>query len=197
MTGLKTRITKKDFRSACDLRDTGDFNPYMVTEATDTQRQIPDFLTERVHSNSNLEREKSTHNVFLDTATPAPEPEVSETPKDPINRLADVLANLQKKPQSKTNRPVTTNTMTFDGRSKKFELFEDLSHTMIKMQPAITEQMKINHFQSFCKKELPQTFRNIKSPNRQTLEDVLVKFRRNYVKTESEATVKHKWQKLF
>ena len=28
MAGLKTRITKKDSMSACDLRDTGDFGPY-------------------------------------------------------------------------------------------------------------------------------------------------------------------------
>ena len=39
-----------------------------------------------------------------------------------------------------TFRPVTTNSMTFDGKSEKFELFEDLFHTMIEMQPAMTEQ---------------------------------------------------------
>ena len=36
----------------------------------------------------------------------------------------------------------------------------------------------------------------INSINRQTLEDVLVIFRRKYVKPESQATAKHKWHRL-
>ena len=110
----------------------------MVTGATDTQQQIPEFLTGRIHSIPNLERQKSNHNISLDTTLPAPEPEQPETPQDHLNRLADVLVNLQNKPQSMTLRPVQTTPMTFDGKSKKFELFEALFHTMIKMQPAVT-----------------------------------------------------------
>ena len=86
--------------------------------------------------------------------------------------------------------------MTFDGKTEKFELFEDLFHTMIKMQPSMTEQMKINHFHSLLRKGALQTFRNINSIYRQTLEDVLVIFRRNYVRPESQATAKHKWHRL-
>ena len=82
------------------------------------------------------------------------------------------------------------------GKSEKFELFEDLFHTMIKMQPEMPEQMKINHFHSLLKKNALQTFRNINSTNRQNLEDVLVIFRRKYVKPESQATAKHKWHRL-
>ena len=63
---------------------------------------------------------------------------------------------------------------------------------MIKM----SEQMKINHFHSLLMKNALQTFRNISTSSRQTLEDVLVIFRRKYVKPESQATVKHKWQRL-
>ena len=98
--------------------------------------------------------------------------------------------------QQLTIRPVNSNTMTFDGKSEKFELFEDLFHTMIKMQPEMTEQMKINHFHSLLRKNALQTFRYISSNNRQTLEDVLVIFRRKYVKPESQATAKHKWHRL-
>ena len=113
----------------------------MVTGAIETQQQIPEFLTGRIHSitGRNLERQQSNHNVSLDTALPAPDPEVPETPQDPLNRLADVLVNLQNKPQSTTIRPVQTTPMTFDGKSEKFELFEDLFRSMIKMQPAMTE----------------------------------------------------------
>ena len=95
-----------------------------------------------------------------------------------------------------TIRPFQTTRMTFDGKSEKFDLFEDLFHTMTKMQLAMMEQMKINHFHSLLRKGALQTFRNINSINRQTLEDVLVIFRRKYVKPESQATAKHKWHRL-
>ena len=195
-SGLKTKLLKKDSRSVGDLRDTTGRGSYMVTGANETQQPIPEFLTGRIHSIPNLERQQSNHNVSLDTTLPAPEPEVTEPPQDPLNRLADVLVNLQNKPQTMTIRPVQTTPMTFEGKSEKFELFEDLFHTMIKMQPAMTEQMKINHFHSLLRKGALQTFRNINSINRQTLEDVLIIFRRKYVKPESQATAKHKWHRL-
>ena len=195
-SGPKIKITKKDSRSVGELRDAMGHASYMVTGATDTQPQISEFLTGRIHSIPNLERQQSTHNISLDTTLPAPAPEAPEPPQDPFNRLADVLVNLQNKPQSLTIRPVQTTPMTFDGKSEKFELFEDLFHTMIKMQPTMTEQMKINHFHSLLRKGALQTFRNINSINRQTLEDVLVIFRRKYVKPESQATAKHKWHRL-
>ena len=195
-SGVKTKLSKKDSRSVGDLRDTTGCGSYMVTGANEAQLPIPEFLTGRIHSIPNLERQQSNHNVSLDTTLPAPEPEATEPPQDPLNRLADVLVNLQNKPQTMTIRPVQTTPMTFDGKSEKFELFEDLFHTMIKMQPAMTEQMKINHFHSLLRKGALQTFRNINSINRQTLEDVLIIFRRKYVKPESQATAKHKWHRL-
>ena len=192
----KTKLTKKDSRSACNLRDHTDPVPYMVTGANELQHPIPEFLTGRIHSQPNLQRQEPTHDTTMDTTLPLAEPVPAEQPQDPINRLADVLVNLQNKPHSMTIRPFTTNPMAFDGKTEKFELFEDLFHTMIKMQPAMTEQMKINHFHSLLRKGALQTFRNINSINRQTLEDVLVIFRRKHVKPESQATAKHKWHRL-
>ena len=64
------------------------------------------------------------------------------------------------------------------------------------MQPEMTESMKINHFNSLLRKKALQTFRNINSANRQTLEDVQAVFGRKYVKPESQTTAKHKWHKL-
>ena len=57
----------------------------------------------------------------------------------------------------------------------------------------MSEQMKINHFHSLLRNNALQTFRNISSVN-QTLEDVLVIFRRKYVKPESQATAN--WHRL-
>ena len=97
----------------------------------------------------------------------------SETPIDPINRLADVNMGMNNKPSVQTLmlRPVSTTTLTFDGKSEKLQLFEDLFRTMIKMHPDMTETMKINHFLSLLRTSALQTFRNINSANRQTLED--------------------------
>ena len=93
-------------------------------------------------------------------------------------------------------KPVSTNTLIIDGKNEKFELFEDLFHTMLKMQPEMTEAMKINHFHAHLRREALQTFKNISAVNKKTLDDVLIVFRRKYVKPESQATTKHKWQKL-
>ena len=112
-----------------------------------------------------------------------------------INRLVDAIARIatQQRPQAATMlKPVSTNTLIFDGKNEKFELFEDLFQTMFKMQSEMTEAMKINHFLAHLRKEALQAFRNISALNKKTLDDVLIVFRRKYVKPESQATAKHK-----
>ena len=177
--------------SSLDCRDDHD----MLTGANPTPRMVPEFLTGR--PTQSKENPQSQDNI--DPALHQAQESVSpNTVVDPLTRLADVLSGMNNKqpPQTLMVRPVSTTTLTFDGKSEKFELFEDLFHTMIKMQPEMTETMKINHFHSLLRKNALQTFRNINSANRQTLEDVLAVFRRKYVKPESQATAKHKWHKL-
>ena len=82
MSGLKTKLTKNDSRSALDLRDTGDLTPYMVTGVTDTQQPIPQFWIRRIYFQPNLERQESAHNVSMDKTLPMREPEVSERRRD-------------------------------------------------------------------------------------------------------------------
>ena len=118
---------------------------------------------------------------------------------DTIHRLTDVLTSIQKRPsaqQQLTIRPVNSATMRFDEKIKKFELFECLFHTLIKMQPEISEHMKIDHFHAFLRKGASQTFRNINTANRQTQEDVLIVLGQKNVKPESQATAEHKWHRL-
>ena len=168
----------------------------MVTGENESPSQVPDFLTGRMPSRNHLNRFYDDLN--LDTTIPAQERTVPASEQDPINRLADVLTSMQNRPtaQQLTIRPVNSNTMTFNGKSEKLELFEDLSQTMIKMQPEMSEQMKINNFHLLLRKNALQTFRIISTANRKTLKDVLVIFRRNYVKHESQATAQHKWHGL-
>ena len=128
---------------------------HMVTGQTTQINQFPEFLTGRTvtprkppsHQYQNLSTQVSQDNNL---------PVVEQTPRaqnsdanNSINRLADAIAGIatQQRPQAATMlKPVSTITLIFDGKIEKFELFEDLFHTMLKMQPEMTEAMKINHF---------------------------------------------------
>ena len=85
---------------------------------------------------------------------------------------------------------------TFDGKSEKFELFEDLFQTSLKINNQLTEQDKINYFNSLMRGDALQTFKNITRPNRENLGEILTVFRRKYVKHQSMVTAKHKFQQL-
>ena len=126
----------------------------MVTGENEFPNTVPEFLTGRIPSRNHLNR--SYEDINLDTTIPAQERIATAVEHDPISRLADVFTNMQSRPtaQNLTIRTVNSNTMSFNGKTEKFELFEDLFHTMIKMQPEMTEQMKINHFHSLLQKTL-------------------------------------------
>ena len=97
---------------------------------------------------------------------------------------------------SKLSKPLTTTMPTFDGKSEKFELFEDLFQTSLKIHNQLTEGDKVNYFHSLMRGDVLQTFKNISSPNRENLGEILTVFRRKYVKPQSMATAKHKFQQL-
>ena len=97
---------------------------------------------------------------------------------------------------SKMPKSLTTTMPTFDGKSEKFELFEDLFQTSLKIHNQLTEEDKINYFHSLMRGDALQTFKNISSPNRENLGEILTVFRRKYVKPQSMATAKHKFQRL-
>ena len=85
---------------------------------------------------------------------------------------------------------------TFDGKSQIFELFEYPFQTSLKIHNQLTEEDNINYFHSLMRGDALQTFKNITSPNRENLGEILTVFRRKYVKTQSMATAKHKFQRL-
>ena len=85
---------------------------------------------------------------------------------------------------------------TFDGKSEKFELFEDLFQLSLKIHNQLTEEDKINYFHSLMRGDALQTFKNIGNRNRENLAEILTLFRRKYVKPQSVATAKHKVQQL-
>ena len=178
---------------------------HMVTGQTVQKNQIPEFFTGRILS----PRNPPSHQ-YQNLSTQVPQDNnllvVEQTPRNQnldakisFNPLADAITGIatQQRPQAATMlKPVSTNTLNFDDKNEKFELFEDLFHTMLKMQPEMTEAIKINHFHAHLRKEALRTFRNISASNKKTLDDVLIVFRRKYVKPESQDTAKHKWHKL-
>ena len=97
---------------------------------------------------------------------------------------------------SKLPKFLTTRMATFDGKSEKFELFEDLFQTSLKIHNQLTEEDKTNYFHSLMRADALQTFRNITRPNREILGEILTVFRRKYVKLQSMATATHKFQPL-
>ena len=96
---------------------------------------------------------------------------------------------------SKLPKSLTTTMPTFDGKSEKFELLEDLFQTSLKLHNQLTEEDKINYFHSLMRGDALQTFKNITTPNRENLGEILTVFRRKYVKLQSLATAKHKFQR--
>ena len=97
---------------------------------------------------------------------------------------------------SKLPKSLTTTMPTFDGKSEKFELFEDLFPTSLKIHIQLTEEDRIKNLHSLMRGDALQTFKNINGPTRENLQEILPVFRRKYVKSQSMATAKHKFQKL-
>ena len=97
---------------------------------------------------------------------------------------------------SKLPKSLTTTMPTFDGKTEKFELFEDLFQTSLKIHNQLTKDDRINYFHSLMREDALETFKNINGPTRENLEEILSVFRRRYVKPQSMATAKHKFQKL-
>ena len=97
---------------------------------------------------------------------------------------------------SKLPKSLTTTMPSFDGKAEKFELFEDLFQTSLKIHNQLTEEDRINYFHSLMKGNALQTFKNINGPTRENLGEILAVLRRKFVKPQSMATAKHKFQKL-
>ena len=85
---------------------------------------------------------------------------------------------------------------TFDGKSYMFEFVENLFQTSPKTHNQLAEDDRINYLHSLMNGDALQTFKNIIGPTRGNLGEILAVFRRKYVKPQSTATAKHKFQKL-
>ena len=169
-------------------------HPHMTME---TQEEIP-YCSTSTSSGKQKKARSTSQPQFRSENTPATLEadhillalQQLATNSNPAN-LNNNISRISKLPKS-----LTTTMPTFDGKSKKFELFEDLFQTSLTIHNHLTEEDKIKYFHSLMRGDALQTFKNITSPNRENLAEILTVFRRKYVKPQSMATAKHKFQRL-
>ena len=174
-------------------------DPHMVTGVTseirqhphmtmETQEEIP-YCSTSTSSGKQKKARSTSQTQFRSENTPATLEadqillalQQLATNSNPAN-LNNNISRISKLPKS-----LTTTMPTFDGKSEKFELFEDLFQTSLKRHNHLTEEDKINYFHSLMRGDALQTFKNITSPNRENLAEILTVFRRKYVKPQQIA----------
>ena len=152
--------------------------PHMVTGATEeichnlhtmtaTQEEIP-YCSPTTSSGKQKKARSTSQPQFRSENTPA------TTEADQILLALQQLAtnsnsanfNINISRISKLPKSLTTTMPTFDGKSEKFELFEDLFQTSLKIHNQLTEEDKINYFHSLMRGGALQSFKNITSPDR-------------------------------
>ena len=169
-------------------------NPHTMTA---TQEEIP-YCSPTTSSGKQKKARSTSHPQFFKENTPA------TIEADQILLALQQLATNSNSANfnnnfsriSKLPKSLTTTMPTFDGKSEKLELFEDLFRTSLKIHNQLTEEDKINYFHSLMRGDALQTFKNITSPNRENVAEILTVFRRKYMKPQSMATAKHKFQRL-
>ena len=206
------------FRSQTTQNSGQEVGPYMVTGATErhdmvtgvtkevrngqdmvtaVQEEIP-YCSSGISSGKEMKARSTSQPQFRSENTPA------TIEADQILLALQQLEtnsnsanfNYNNTKISKLPKSLTTAMPPVDGKSEKFELFEDLFQTSLKIHNQLTEEDKIYHFHALMRGDALQTFKNITSPNRENLEEILTVFRKKYVKPQSMATVKHKFQQL-
>ena len=117
---------------------------------------------------------------------------------DILDKLLESLhaVNKQNTGLPRLPKALATTKLTFDGKTKKFEHFEDLFQTSLKVHSRITEQEKIYYFYSLLRGDALQNFRKMRDATKSNLSDIIAGFCRRYVKTKSVATALCKWENL-
>ena len=169
-------------------------NPHPMTA---TQEEIP-YCSPTTSSGNQKKARSTSQHQFRSENTPATNEadQILLALQQLTTNSISANFNKNKSRISKLPKSLTTTMPTFDGNSDKFELFEDLFRTSLKIQNQLTQVDKINNFHSLMRGDALQTFKNISSLNRENLVEFLTVFRRKYVIPQSMAMAKHKFQQL-
>ena len=90
-------------------------------------------------------------------------------------------------------KALTASLPVFDGKSEKFDLFEDLFRNNIKLYPHLTEIQKINYFHSLQRENALQAFCNLDDIKKDNLEEVIAAFKRRFGNFQSSAKARCEW----
>ena len=93
-------------------------------------------------------------------------------------------------------KALTASLPVFDGKSEKFELFEDLFRNNIKMYPHLTEIQKINYFHLLLRGNALQAYCNLDDTKKDNLEEVITAFKRRFGDFQSSAKARCEWDAL-
>ena len=93
-------------------------------------------------------------------------------------------------------KTLTASLPVFDGKSEKFELFENLFRNNIKMYPHLTEIQKINYFHSLLRGNALQAYCNLDDTKNDNLEEVITAFKRQFGDFQSSAKARCEWDAL-
>ena len=174
------------FRSQTTQNSGQEVGPYMVTGATErhdmvtaVQEEIP-YCSSKISSAKQKKARSTSQPQIRSENTPATtEADQSLLALQQLARnssSANFNNNITK--ISKLPKSLTTTMPTFDGKSEKFELFEDLFQTSLKIHNQLTEEDKKYYFHSLMRGDALQTFKNITSPSRENLGEILTVFRK-------------------
>ena len=166
------------------------YRPDMVTAATEELRNRHDMVTAvqegipYCSSGISSGKQKNTRSTsqpqFRSENTPATieADQILLAPQQLATSSNSANANNTSNRISKLPKSLTTTMPTFDGNSEQFELFEDVFQTILKIHNQLTEGDKVNYFHSLMRGDALQTFKNITSPNKENLGEILTVFRR-------------------
>ena len=165
-------------------------HPHMMTGVTEEVRRNPHMMTETQEEIPYCSPSTSSGKQKKALSTSQPQFRSENTAAK--NEADQILLALQQMATnsnsanfnnnisriSKLPKSLTTTMPTFDGKSEKFGLFEDLFQTSLKTPNQLTAEDKINYFHSLMRGDALQTFKRITSPNRENLGKILTVFRR-------------------
>ena len=135
--------------------------PHMVTGAPEEIRQYPHMMTESQEEIPYCSPSTSSRKQKKARSTSEPQFRSDNTPA--IFEADQILLAFQQFAANNSNsanfnnnisriskllKSLTTTMHTFDGKSEKFELFEELFQTSLKTHNQLTEEDKINYFHS-------------------------------------------------
>ena len=124
-------------------------------------------------------------------------PQNQKYPDHIVDKLLESLRNVTQQNIGLPRLPKAFNNHAhIQRKERQFEHFDDLFITSLKVYPNISEEEQIHYFHSLLRDDALQTYRNMTDTNRASLDDIIATFRRRYVRPQSIATARCKWEQL-